>query len=151
MQIACFSLHNDGCIEKEDVGACHAAPHVVCRMQELVEKMKECDLNSCAGLLVCSGLALRIIYMDPALEKTLGHPSYVEDRFPPSARENSVISKFISIFAGFFSTTFLHDFWRKSGAFLFGKLRRVCSGPLRKLRPELLGGAHTCSSAGLAL
>ncbi len=44
-----------------------------------------------------------------------------------------VISKFFSIFAGFFSTIF----GETSGAFLFGKLRRACPGPLRKLRPEL--------------
>jgi hypothetical protein len=42
-------------------------------------------------------------------------------------------SKFFFIFAGFFSTIF----GEKSGAFLFGKLRRACPGPLRKLRPEL--------------
>jgi hypothetical protein len=53
-----------------------------------------------------------------------------------------VISKFFSIFAGFFSTIF----GEKSGAFLFGKLRRACLRPLRKLRPELshiISAGHT--------
>jgi hypothetical protein len=46
-------------------------------------------------------------------------------------------SNFFCIFTGFFSTIF----GEKSGAFLFGKLRRAssgaCPGPLRKLRLEL--------------
>jgi hypothetical protein len=42
-------------------------------------------------------------------------------------------SIFFSIFAGFF----FKIFGEKSGAFLFGKLRRACPGPLRKLRQEL--------------
>ncbi len=44
-----------------------------------------------------------------------------------------VISKFFSIFAGFFSTIS----GKKSCAFLFGKLRRARHGPLWKLRRPL--------------
>ena len=59
---------------------------VSAKMQELVCKLKEFDLDPRAGLVVCRGSRLFIHYMDPTLKKMLGSPACVDDLLPVQMR-----------------------------------------------------------------
>jgi class 3 adenylate cyclase len=56
-------------------------------IQNLVEKMKEYDLDARAGLIVCSGKSLKVVYLDPTLEPMFGNPLSVNDLLPESMLE----------------------------------------------------------------
>ncbi len=51
---------------------------IVAGLQGLVDKMKEYDLDTRAGLIICQDSNLRIQYIDPALQSFLGCPTHVD-------------------------------------------------------------------------
>ena len=50
----------------------------------LVEKMKEYDLDTRAGLIVFRGRNLKVVYLDPILAPVLGNPQCIEELLPES-------------------------------------------------------------------
>ena len=63
---------------------------IISDISRLVNKMKEYDLDTRAGVIICSGSKLKVEYVDPALEEMLGRPNFVEDLLPHSFREKHV-------------------------------------------------------------
>jgi hypothetical protein len=55
--------------------------------QLLVNQMKQYELDGRAGLLVCKGPGLRILYADPSLTTIVGNRTSVSELLPPALRE----------------------------------------------------------------
>ena len=67
----------------------------------LVNKMKEYDLDTRAGIIVCSGSTMKIEYVDPALEAMLGKPKFIAELLPLHFREKhqQLIARYVGRFA----------------------------------------------------
>ena len=55
-------------------------------LQGLVDHMKVYEPNAGAGLLICYGHSLRVVYVDPCLVDWLGRPCHVAELLPPRLR-----------------------------------------------------------------
>jgi class 3 adenylate cyclase len=60
---------------------------VIVNLQGLVDKMKEYDLDTRAGLIICRDSDLRIQYIDPVLQNILGCPTNMDELLPTSMRD----------------------------------------------------------------
>ena len=56
-------------------------------LQGLVDRMKLYEPNAGAGLLICFGPRLRVIYVDPCLVGWLGRPRHIAELLPPCLRD----------------------------------------------------------------
>ena len=71
---------------------------IVGGVQQMIDKMKEYDLDTRAGLVVCKGRQLEVQYMDPSLKTLLGSPTLVEEMLPPEFRHKH--TKLVQRFVG---------------------------------------------------
>ena len=51
-------------------------------IQALLDKLKEYQLDARAGVIVCGGPQLRVVYIDPILSPLIGQPEFVDDLLP---------------------------------------------------------------------
>jgi class 3 adenylate cyclase len=56
-------------------------------LQGVVDRMKLYEPNAGAGLLICFGPRLRVIYVDPCLVGWLGRPRHIAELLPPCLRD----------------------------------------------------------------
>ena len=75
----------------------YAMEDIARSMQGLLDRMKEYELDTRAGLLICRGPKLRIQHIDPNLEDIIGRPKFVEDILPENFREThkKLIARFV--------------------------------------------------------
>ena len=71
---------------------------IVGGVQQMIDKMKEYELDTRAGLVVCRGRQLEVQYMDPSLKTLLGTPRSVEEMLPPEFRHKH--TKLVQRFVG---------------------------------------------------
>ena len=64
----------------------------------MIDKMKEYEMDTRAGLVVCRGRQLEVQYMDPSLKTLLGTPRSVEEMLPPEFRHKH--TKLVQRFVG---------------------------------------------------
>ncbi len=65
----------------------HLSSKIIRGIQELIDKMKEYDLDARAGIIFCRGSDLHIHYFDPSLQAVFGRPKFIEELLPVSMRE----------------------------------------------------------------
>ena len=81
----------------EDRVSNQMASNVTTAMKGLVDQLKEYNLDTNAGVLICHGRNLGISYMDPSLKKLLGDRSCIEDLLPLQLRmkHRQIVSRYV--------------------------------------------------------